>query len=318
MTNGEGSFGGRWGRLAAAALCALLVAGLAASPASAAKGKKKKKKKPASVTKVLAAPASPGSNAAAAATCTGKTHATGGGFSVAPNLTPPATGVRTLHGGSNPVGVKGWVSTSGVYSQPATSGTYTGYAVCEGNKFGKIAIRGTSTLTLPPAAGQNMVFNCPAGTHVISGGFSATALGSFVTALTSHRIVVLQSRRTGAGQWTISAYNNPNSPAAASLSGFAVCELNAKKVAVTEASAFAPLVENQRTTAAATCPAKTHVVAGGFLVTPATFPGAVPLVGIDENQPVGKRTWHVGLWEYPTALPPGSQLLTSAYCKKGK
>jgi hypothetical protein len=200
---------------------------------------------------------------------------------------------------------------------PAASGTFTGYTVCEANTAGKIAIRASSTLTLTPGAGQNMVFNCPPSTHIISGGYAGTGLGSFNFASTSHRIVVLQSRRTGPAQWTISAYNNPASPVAASLSGYAVCERNAKGSAVTEASAFTALTDNARTVGDATCTGKKHVVSGGFLVSPSTFPGTVPLVGIDENQPVGKKGWHVGLWEYPTALPPGSALQTVAYCKKG-
>jgi hypothetical protein len=162
-----------------------------------------------------------------------------------------------------------------------------------------------------------MVFNCPPGTHVISGGYAGTGLASFNLSLNSHRIVVLQNRRTGANQWTISAFNNPNGGAAASLTGFAVCERNAKGSAITEASHFTPLVDNGRTVGDAACTGKKHLVSGGFLVSPATFPGTVPLVGIDENQPVGKKAWHVGLWEYPTALPPGSALQTVAYCKKG-
>lgn len=86
---------------------------------------------------------------------------------------------------------------------------------------------------------------------------------------------------------------------------------------MSEASGFAAITDNARTSAGATCAKKRHVVAGGFLASPAVFPGPALLIGIDENLPVGKRGWEVGLWEYPTALPPGSSLQTFAYCKKG-
>jgi hypothetical protein len=308
--------GGTWRRAALVALSGLLALSVGLSPALAAKGKKKKKK-PVSVTRTLPAAFASSTAASAAASCAGKTHATGGGFSVAPSFTPPTTGLRSLNVVSHPSGPKTWNSGGGAYAAPVASGSFTGYTVCESNAIGRIAIRASSTLSLAPGAGQNMVFNCPPGTHIISGGYAGTGLASYNFAVTSHRIVVLQSRRTGVGQWTISAYNNPSSPVAASLSGYAVCERNAKGSAVTEVSTFTPLADNARTVGDAACTGKKHVVSGGFLVSPATFPGAVPLVGIDENLPVGKKGWHIGLWEYPTALPPGSALQTSAYCKKG-
>ena len=53
-----------------------------------------------------------------------------------------------------------------------------------------------------------------------------------------------------------------------------------------------------------------------FNVQPATFPGTVPVIAVDENQPVGKKTWHVGLHEWQgSASPAGTSLTTYAYCK---
>lgn len=174
----------------------------------------------------------------------------------------------------------------------------------------------SSSSTIPPAAGQNMTFNCPPGTHVLTGRYSAPGLGSFQFAPASARIIVA-SRRTGPGQWTITAFNNSFSPAAATLTGYAVCERNGKGRGVGEASGFATIADNGRTAADASCSAKQHVVSGGFLVSPSSFPGVVPFVGLDEFQPLGKRAWHVGLHEFPQfALPPGSSLQTFAYCKQ--
>lgn len=292
------------------------LAAASSAPAAAAKKKKKKAKNLASTRSSLSAFAS-STSASVQASCVGKTHVTGGGFAVSPSFTPPSTGVRSMNVTSNPSGAKTWTGGGSAYVSPAASGGFTAYARCEKNSAGQIAITGTSTLPISAAAGQNMVFNCPPGTHVISGGYSGTGLATFALNIQSHRIVVLQNRRTGPAQWTISAYNNPNQVNSASLTGYAMCEINGKGKAVSEASSFVPLVDNGRTVGDATCGGKTHMVSGGFLVSPATFPGSVPLVAIDENLPVGKKGWHVGLWEYPVGLPPGSALQTTAYCKKG-
>ena len=78
------------------------------------------------------------------------------------------------------------------------------------------------------------------------------------------------------------------------------------------------MVNDGRTAADATCGGRgPPPVSGGFLVSH-TFPGAAPLVSVDENQPVGKAGWHLGLWEYPAInLPAGTTLQAFAYCKKG-
>jgi len=305
-------------------LTSVALAALAAMLAFAALGgdaeAKKKKKKPinpaSTVTSVLTMGSS--TSVAGAASCPGKTHATGGGFAVAPTFTPPSTGLRTLNSTSNPSGTQGWATGGSAYASPIAAGQFTTFARCERNTAGRISIRASSSLTLAPGAGQSIVFDCPSSSHAISGGYAAPSLAAFSTAFSSHRIVVVQSRRTGRGQWTISAYNNPNSPASANLTGYAVCELNAKGSAVTQAaSSLAPVINDGRTAADATCTGKTHSVSGGFLVSHA-FPGAVPLVSVDESHPVGRRGWHTGLWEFPQViLPASTSLQTFVYCKKG-
>jgi hypothetical protein len=285
------------------------------SPATAAKKKKKKKKAApvantqSTVTGFLSASSPIGS-----AACTGSTHITGGGFAVSPSFTPPASGLRSAGISSNPTGPSGWAAQSAAFSNPTAAGTLTTFARCESNSLGKLAITGSSSVTLAPGAGQNLIFNCAPGTHVISGGFAGTSFGNFTNGTTGYRTIVLQNRRTGPGQWTVTGYNNPQAGVTATLTGYAVCEQDAPGRTIGEASAFAPLAENTRGAVDATCGGKTHVVSGGFLITP-TGPGQVPGVGVDEMQPVGEKGWHVGLHDFVNiALPAGSSLTGYAYC----
>lgn len=309
---------GRRRRAAVALSLAALLSLTALAPVADAKKKKKKKGAPA-VTRSTAVQFAQASNATATTACPKGTHVTGGGFVVAPNFNPgTTTGLRSMNSTSHPSGNKSWTSGGSAYATPSASGSFTGFARCEKNSAGKLAVVANSTATISPGAGQNMTFNCPPGTHIISGGYSGQSLGSFNFAAASARIVVLGSSRTGAGHWTISAYNNSSAPASATLTGYAACEQNGKGQSVSEASAFAPVVDNGRTVADAACSKKKHVVSGGFLVSPATFPGTVPFIGVDEFQPTGKRGWHVGLHEFPAfTLPPGGSLQATAYCKKG-
>ena len=283
-------------------------------------GAKKKKPKPKNPGTTVSAPLTIASSTSVngTATCPGKTHATGGGFAVSPSFTPPSTGVRSLSSTSHPSGARSWAAGGSAYASPVASGRFTTFARCERNTAGRIAVRASSSLTIAPGSGQNIVFDCPASAHVISGGYSGPGLGAFTSDLQSHRVVILQSRRTGVGQWTISAFNNPQAPGAVTLTGYAVCEANAKGSAVTEsASPATPVIDDARTVADAACTGRRHSVAGGFLVSHA-FPGAVPLVSVDETNPVGKAGWHVGLWEFPTViLPAGATLQTFVYCKPG-
>jgi len=288
----------------------------APSGAIVAKKKKKKKKNPA-VTRSASSPFTQSSNAAATASCPKGTHVSGGGFSVSPNFEPATTtGLRSMNSTSHPASNRSWTGAGSAYATPTATGSFTTFARCESNSKGQIAVRSSSSDSIPPGVGQNMIFNCPPTTHVLTGGYAAPSLGAFAFAAASARIVVLASRRTGPGQWTISAFNNSSAPAAATLTGHVVCALNGKGRGVSEASAFQPVVNDSRTSADATCSKKKYAVGGGFVVSPATFPGSVPFIGVDEFQPVGKRGWHTALHELFLAVPPGSTLQTIAYCKK--
>lgn len=306
----------RTGRVLAAALATALAIGALGGDADAKRKKRKAKNPSTTVSAPLSIASSTSVNGTAA--CPPKAHATGGGYAVSPSFTPPSTGVRSLSSTSYPSGTQSWVAGGSAYASPVASGQFTTFARCEKNTAGRITIRASSSLTIAPGAGQDIVFDCPPSAHVISGGYSGPSLGAFTSDLQSHRIVVLQSRRTASGQWTISAFNNPQAPGAVTLTGYAVCEANAKGSAVTEAaSAAAPVINDGRTTADATCTGRRHSVSGGYAVSH-TFPGAVPLVSVDETNPVGKVGWHVGLWEYPMViLPAGATLQTFVYCKPG-
>ncbi len=285
-----------------------------------AEAKKKRAKAPASTRSASASLVS-GGTATATAACVGKTHASGGGFAVSPNFAPPSTGLRSWTTASNPAGNKSWTASGSAFTNPAASGSFTTFARCETNTLGKIALRASSSATLSPGQFQTLTFNCPPGTHVITGGYA----GDGPTALNSGNgwhLDILQSRRTAKGQWTISAFNRGSTPPAtapATLTGFVVCERDAKGLRVSEVTASAPLVEGARATAEPSCPRKQHVVSGGFLISPlpAGVGASVPIVTLDEHQPVGNRAWHIGLhpWVF-SSLPPGESLQATAYCKK--
>jgi hypothetical protein len=297
----------------ALSLAALLSAG-ALAPATEAK--KKKKKKAAAVTKSATVPLSSGAAATGAASCTGKTHMTGGGLAIAPAFTPPASGLQSVAPGSSPSGAKGWSTAAGAFNTPAASGTLTSYVRCESNRSGQLVNTLSTSATLPPGQGTTSNVTCAPGTHVITGGYQGTGIVNFADPNNGYRIVVLVSRRTSARTWTVNAFNSSNANTAATITVYATCERNAKGVSVSEAaSAPAAIDLSQRSGADATCGGKTHVVSGGFAVSPNGI-GDVPGVTIDETFPAGRKGWHVGLYNL-SIPPPGSNLQAFAYCKKG-
>jgi hypothetical protein len=283
---------------------------------SAAAAKTISKKKLKVNTKSTAVSFGSGTTVGAQAACTGKTHLTGGGFAVAPGFNA-GTGLRSLNPISHPVDTKTWNAGGSAFTAPAASGSFTTFARCEGNALGKLVTTLTGATTIPPDFGQVMNFVCAPGTHVISGGYSGTLPNNLNSPGLGTRIIVLQNQRTGTGQWTVAGFNNMGGGVTAALTGYATCEADGKRRTVTEASAVAPIGDNVRSAADATCTGKKHVVSGGFLLSPAVFPGPALYASVDESNPVDKKGWHVGLYEYPeVGLPPGSNVATYAYCKK--
>ena len=308
--------GRRRGATVVMALVALVsLAGLA--PAVDAK---KKKKKVAAVTRSATVPFTSGGTQTVTASCPKGKHITGGGFAVAPNFVPSgSSGLRSITATSHSGGAKSWTASGSAFTNPTASGTYTTFARCERDALGQLTNTLSTSGTLNPGVITASSLNCAPGTHAVSGGYAGTGVSNLGNPLT-FRLVVLQSRRTGPGQWTVTAYNSSlgPSPVPVTLTTYVLCERNGKGRAVSEgASASTPLVNDGRASADATCAKKQHAISGGFVVTPNGI-GSVPAVGVDEFNPVGQRGWHLGLHEWQAVvLPPGSAMQTFAYCKKG-
>jgi hypothetical protein len=285
-----------------------------------AKPKKKKSKSPA-VTRTATVPLLPGTQQSATATCAKGTHISGGGFSVSPTYSASGTdafgddtGTRSIHLQSQSAGNRRWTAGAAAFTSPTVAGTLSAIARCERNDLGRLAVTLSGSTIIPVSQGSTTTLNCPAGTHVLTGGFAGSPPGNLADP-TGRRLVITESRRVSNSTWEIRAVNPLGAPSVATLSTNVICERNGKR-GVIENSAVTPITDNGRTSAMVPCPGKKHhVVGGGFLVSPFTSPS--PAVGIDQHQPAGRRSWQVGLHEFPTfLLPTGSLLTTYAYCKR--
>jgi hypothetical protein len=302
-------------RLLVAAVLAAVLAGVVVAPAVA-----KKKKRPPAVTAAASAPLAPASPASATANCPGKRHVTGGGWSISNPYSANGTdapaddlGTRITHLQSQPAGFFGWSAGAAALSSPPSPTTFSAYARCEGNAYGRTLSGVAGTSTVPIGQQTTNDIRCPRGTHVLTAGFSFGPPGDLAGPLGSKRAIVKESRRIAADAWRVGLVNPIDAPSEVTLSVNVLCELNTKGTGVSEASAVAPILDNGRTTATATCTGKTHSVAGGFAVSPAVGPA----IGIDQMQPVDAKAWQVGLFEYPTfLLPAGSSVAAYSYCKK--
>lgn len=303
---------GRGRAIVALALVAML--GVALIP-TVASGKKKKKPRD-FATKSLSAGLSSGNTDQLTTGCDKKFHATGGGYTVVPSFTPPASGTRTSAGVSSPSGVTAWTASDTAYTVPSVAGTFTAFVRCEKNSFAKAlqVLSGTSTLAV--GEGANLVINCPPGTHALNGGYSTSGppVPSNPAKLGAE---IFDSRRTGISQWTVHAINpSPDGVGPQAVTGYATCEKGGR--AISEVSSTVPIFNDSRMAADPACGKGQHAVSGGFSIAPST-PSAIPTVSMDENQPVGQSAWHFGLYELPTfALPAGSTLTGTAYCRSNK
>ena len=301
-------------RLAVVALLAALLAGVIAAPAVA-----KKKKQPTAVTATGSVPLAPAAPAAASANCPGKTHLTGGGWSVSTpysandtNALGDDTGTRITHVQSQPASLLSWTAGAAAFASPPTPATFTTYARCEGNAYGRTTLGVSATVPVVVGDEKTIAINCAPRTHVLTGGFSFGPPGDLADSA-GFRAVVKESRRTAPGTWEVDIVNPSTALSEVTLSVNVLCELNRKGGGVTEAAAPVPIADNNRASATATCTGKTHSVAGGFLISPTVG----PVVGVDQLQPVGAKAWQVGLYEYPSfSLPAGSSLTAYSYCKK--
>jgi hypothetical protein len=292
--------------VAVGALCLL-------APAAGAKGK--------TATRLASVAIAPGTQQAVTTTCVGKSHITGGGWSVAPtysangqNAPNAGSGTRVNHLQSQPSGAKSWIASVAAFTAPAQAGTLTGIARCESNSLGKLAGTISGSSTIPISQSTTVDAHCPQGTHVLNGGFSASPPGNLANPAVP-RLLVTESRRTDTQTWQVQVVNPLGSGGVATLFTSALCERNAKGASLSEASAAAPIVDNGRTVATASCTGKKHTTGGGFQVSPVA--NTAPAVGIDQMQPAGQKAWQVGSYEYPGfVLPAGSFLTAYSYCKK--
>jgi hypothetical protein len=299
----------------------MLLAGLLSVCVAAPMAEAKKKKPRPAVTRKAAVPLPPGTQQAATASCAKRTHVSGGGFSVAPVYSANGTdapgddtGSRSDQLQSQSTGNRAWTAGAAAFTTPPVAGTLSVIARCERNALGKLAVTLSGSSTIPDSQGTTTTLNCPAGTHVLTGGFAGSPPGNLADP-GGQRLIIEESRRVSNSTWEVRAVNPLGAPSIATLFTNVVCERNGKR-GVLENSAVVPIVDNGRTSSTVPCAGKKqHVVGGGFLVSPFTSPS--PAVGVDQHQPVGQRSWQIGLYEYPTfALPTGSLLTTYAYCKR--
>lgn len=284
---------------------------MAAAPASAKKAKV--------TTSTAPVTLAPGGQQAATAQCPKGTHVTGGGWSASPpysaNGTNPLgddSGLRIDHLQSQPSGLLSWTAGASAFTVPGATGTFTSFARCESKSIGRTLLGGSGSSTLPVSQSATIGIHCPKGSHVLAGGFNLSPAGNLADPV-GFRPQVLESRRRDARTWELIVVNPAGSPSDATIAANTLCEVNAKGLSISERSASAPLVDNSRATATASCTGKTHAVDGGFLISPAVGPA----VGVDQMQPSGSKAWQVGVYEYPGfALPAGSTVTAYSYCKR--
>jgi hypothetical protein len=306
---------GAIGRAVTVALALAALAVLYPSPVTAAG-----KSKSSTSTRKKSIGVAPGTQQSVAAACPGFTHSTGGGWLISPPFNPNGTnvpgddtGARSLQLQSQPQGFKSWRSGAAVFSAPPAPGTLTTFARCERNIQGRSSQTTSGSSTLAPGEGANVILHCPAGLRVVTGGFSASPAGDLGNPQ-SRRIIVLESRRLDTATWQVRAVNPNGAPSEATIFGNAVCE-RIKGINTTEVASVAPIATNTRTQATATCPKSRRVSGGGFQISPVTSP--LPAVGLDQSQPVGQRSWRIGLYEYPELNSPADSFLTTySYCRK--
>ncbi len=302
---------GTLARAAGVALVALTVLTLVAAPAAAGK-----RRKPVALSTFVTGAFPSASTARGTSTCLGRTHIVGGGWAVLPHFEPATnSGLQTMSSASAFAGTTGWTATSDAFASPAGSGTFAVFARCESNRLGRIATAISGSATVPSGSLKDIVLHCPGRTHVVTGGYSATGLGSYSNSTGSLRMLVLQSRRTAKTDWTVSALESSGNTASGSISASALCEKNRRGRTPRELTAFVPFGNTTRASGTVTCPSKQHVIGGGYSLTPRGV--NPPVVGIDEFEPTSKSTWHLGLHTFGPQ-PAGASVATYAYCEKDR
>jgi hypothetical protein len=143
---------------------------------------------------------------------------------------------------------------------------------------------------------------CPAGTTMIGGGFSAPLSPGAA-------ILVYDTYRSGPQSWTASGILAGGT---AAVKAFGYCRKTTKQISDVTATAVMPAGFRESATTAATCPAGTQLVSGGFQSTrnAGTTESALPVTNFASAQ----STWTV------TGTNNGltAQTITAhAYCMSG-
>lgn len=264
------------------------------------------------LTKTASVALPPESSRSATATCPVGTHSTAGGFSVTP-LGTPGTGFQSVTQVSARRGARPWKVTTGAEgtNPPATM---TAHVRCERRRDGRIVVPLTANETVNPGFAQTFDFTCPPQTRPAGAGWSVDDPFNGDLTTTSN-LLVIQNRRLDFNTWRVTGLvrNGSNS---SDFTVTVVCETITRKRLV-QRTAIDAFGDNERASATATCRKRTHVVAGGFVINPLP-PGTVPFAPMDYNAPVGNRQWRVDLYDTASGLPPGSSLITYAYCRRNR
>jgi hypothetical protein len=255
----------------------------------------------------------PESQRSVSATCPRGTHSTSGGFRVSPGGVP-GQGFQALVQNSDRSGNRGWSVTGGAESTNPSS-TLTAVVRCERKSDGKVVVPLVGSQSVNPGFAQTFNFHCPPGTRPVGAGWSVDNPYTGDVANSSNLIVV-ESRRTNATTWTLTAEVRSASTVVSTFTGTVPCERKSPRKLV-QKSRTVSFSDNQRASASATCAKRTHVVSGGFVINPLP-PGVVPFAPVDYNAASGPRSWRVDLYDTVLALPPGSTLTTYAYCRRNK
>jgi hypothetical protein len=285
---------------------ALLLAFVAAAVDASSKNSKGKTK---SEVATLAA----GARASGGLKCPDKQHASGGGLAVAQGFDPATNaGAETFPQTNYPPGKAKWRAGASSADAQQPSASLTTYLRCEKNSFGKAVAPVSRSVTIASGVAATLPVVCPPGAQVLGGGYSVSPVfDAAAQNNTTSRMAILQSRRTSASSWTVTAVN-PSQPTS-QLTVSALCEKNGKQVSTK--TAFAPLPDRSRQSVKATCPSNKHVVAGGFALTPLVSNVGIPVV--DTSFPTSSRSWKVAAYGQAN-IPTGSGITGYAYCKPNK
>lgn len=154
-----------------------------------------------------------------------------------------------------------------------------------------------------PGSISTATATCPSRLQAVGGGYSAP----FVT---TSRVAVVDSFRSGLRSWTVDGIVN-NFPGAAT--SFVYCRRNNRTVTDVTALVSVSGTNGANATASATCPTGTQLIGGGFQSTHGPAPTA--LLAATTDMSVGPAVWSVTVFNNGTAAP---QALTAhAYCMTG-